>query len=100
MSFYPFYTIHYPKYWFINDKQSKKYSHSFKKNDPSKNMNLLFHISSNDYFGTLATTLSLIKESLTKKENSSTMKNWQLDSLQNTKNDLIFLQKYYRITKK
>lgn len=51
-----------------------------------------FHIENNDYFGTLATILSLIKQ---------TPKNLKkhIKSLDKLEKDLIFLQKEYKIVK-
>jgi hypothetical protein len=53
-----------------------------------------FHIKSGDYFGTLATVLSLIRQSLGLKEKRNAK------ILENLEKDLLFLQKRYRIVKK
>lgn len=51
-----------------------------------------FHIKSNDYFGTLATVLSIIKQTPEHiKEH--------IKSINKIEKDLMFLQKKYRITK-
>jgi hypothetical protein len=52
-----------------------------------------FHIKSDDYFGTLATIISLFEENTGKIKNHS-------KSLKNIVNDLIYLQKNYKIIKK
>lgn len=52
-----------------------------------------FHIKSNDYFGTLATILSLIKQA---PENIYE----NIKSLNKLEKDLMFLQKEYKIIKK
>lgn len=52
-----------------------------------------FHIKSDDYFGTLVTILSLIKQS---PENSKEHER----NLNNVIKDLIYLQKEYKIVKK
>ena len=49
---------------------------------------LEFHIKNNDYFGTLATVLDLVRQSKNNK------------ALKNIKNDLIYLQNNYCINKK
>lgn len=52
-----------------------------------------FHIKSNDYFGTLATILSLIKQTPEHINNNN-------KSLNKIKKDLMFSQREYRIIKK
>ena len=52
-----------------------------------------FHVKSEDYFGTLATILSLIKQ-------TPEYINKHVKSLDKLEKDLIFLQKEYRIVKK
>lgn len=52
-----------------------------------------FHIKSGDYFGTLATVLSLIKQ-------TPKYINKHIKSLDRLEKDLIFLQKEYKIFKK
>lgn len=54
-----------------------------------------FHIESNDYFGTLATVLNLIKENLNDKKFINSNKK----ILKNCINDLMYLQKNFIITK-
>lgn len=54
---------------------------------------LEFHIKSDDYFGTLAAVLSLISQTL---ENNKRHKK----TLENIVNDLMYLQKEYKIIKK
>ena len=54
--------------------------------------NLEFHIKSNDYFGTLATILSLIAQ-------NNKLPNAEQKSLNKIINDLMYLQKNYIITK-
>lgn len=56
---------------------------------------LEFHIKSNDYFGTLATVLNLIKENLNEKNLDITHKK----ILNNCINDLMYLQNNFKITK-
>ena len=58
-----------------------------------KNLNVLFHIESKDYFGTLATVLSLIRQGLESPETNSTV-------LEKCEKDLIFLQENYDIIPK
>jgi len=52
-----------------------------------------FHILSNDYFGTLATVLSLIKQT---PENILQY----IKTLENLEEDLLYLQNSYKIVKK
>jgi hypothetical protein len=57
---------------------------------------LNFHIKSDDYFGTLATVLSFIKQDIIfKKHNINSV-----DVLEKLEKDLLFLQKEYKIVKK
>ncbi len=56
---------------------------------------LEFHIECEDYFGTLATVLDLI----TQDEKPVTNERY-IEILKNIKDDLIFLQKHYRIERK
>lgn len=57
---------------------------------------LEFHIKSNDYFGALATSLSLIKQTINNKEFSKI----NLDNLKEIEEDVMYLQKGYKIVKK
>lgn len=52
-----------------------------------------FHIKNNDYFGTLATVLSLIMQTM---ESS----NQHIKTLENIVKELMYLQKEYKIVKK
>lgn len=54
---------------------------------------LKFHIKSNDYFGTLATILSLIRQSIEKREVN-------IETLKKVERELMYLQKNYKIIKK
>ena len=56
---------------------------------------LKFHIESDDYFGTLATVLSLLKQSLSGKK---TLENLKL--LDSKVEELMYLQNSYKIIKK
>lgn len=55
-----------------------------------------FHIKSNDYFGTIATVLSLVEQSLYKKD----FKKINIKILNKVEKDLVYLQNYYKIIKK
>jgi hypothetical protein len=59
-----------------------------------------FHIRSDDYFGTLAAKIDLAKQTFGKDPNKTPLKTQQLKTLGKLKNDLVFLQKNYQITKK
>jgi hypothetical protein len=54
-----------------------------------------FHIENNDYFGTLATVISLIRQNLETKQAKKIIK-----SLMDLENDLVFMQNNYFIIKK
>ena len=54
-----------------------------------------FHIKTNDYFGTLATVLSLVRQTIKDNEFIET----NIKVLDNLEKDLIFLQKEYKIVK-
>ena len=64
------------------------------KNDKIKN--LIFHIKSDDYLGTLATVLDLLRQTAGKKE---TMLNND-EFLKGIVDDLMYLQTNYKIEKK
>jgi mannitol-specific phosphotransferase system IIBC component len=70
-----------PVLWYINDEASVK-----------------FHIKSDDYFGTIATVLGLLKDKI-KKDGcpNVTVLN---KTISNLENDLLFLQKNYQIKPK
>jgi hypothetical protein len=55
-----------------------------------------FHVASDDYFGTLATILSLLKQDIKKSGRSDSGR--LLAMLKDLENDLIFLQKNYRVS--
>jgi len=57
--------------------------------------NLEFHIESDDYFGTLATVLSLHEQNLLKYEEFRVS-----EMLKNKVDELVYLQKNYKIVKK
>ena len=54
-----------------------------------------FHIKSGDYFGTIATVLSLVRQIENKNINRV-----NINILKRIENDLIFLQREYKIIKK
>jgi hypothetical protein len=57
--------------------------------------NLIFHIKSDDYFGTLATILELIKQDIENKKETPNID----ETLKNIVKDLMYLQKHYTIKK-
>ena len=105
---YPSYAIDFPKYWLVGDKDKSKYSRSFDElKDTDKKVkknsdisNLFFHISKQDYFGTLATVLQLMRETLLSKDISNENKKWQIEVLLRNREELLFLQKNYKIVSK
>lgn len=60
-----------------------------------------FHIKSDDYFGSLAAMINLTKQAFEKGlDKTATSKKRQIKILDKLKDDLLFLQKNYQITKK
>ena len=57
------------------------------------------HIESDDYFGTLATVLNMARQTL-EKDMRGPKKNWHIKLLQRLEEDLMYLQKNYKIEKK
>jgi len=57
------------------------------------------HIANDDYFGTLATVLNLARQTL-EKDMRGPKKNWHIKLLQSLEEDLMYLQREYKITKK
>jgi len=57
---------------------------------------LKFHIKSDDYFGTLATIISLVRQNVEKGE----ITKLNIKMLNNAEKDLMFLQGGYRVVKK
>lgn len=57
---------------------------------------LKFHIESEDYFGTLATNISLIRQTI----HSKWTQEINIKNLEKFERDLIYLQKDYKIVKK
>lgn len=69
-----------PIFWLIRDEAGTK-----------------FHIKSGDYFGTIATILSLLKQKINNNGAGSAVIN---KTLKNLEKDLLFLQKNYQIKPK
>jgi len=69
-----------PLVWLIKDEDSVK-----------------FHVKSDDYFGTIATILSLLKQNLKTAAKEATVFNKTFNNLEK---DLLFLQKNYQINPK
>jgi hypothetical protein len=70
-----------PLLWLVRDEASVK-----------------FHVASDDYFGTMATILSLLKQQI-KKDGSSQAPACR-QTLKNLEQDLLFLQKNYQISRR
>lgn len=81
------YPILLPKYWQVADRAEKKYERA----------DLLFHLSKNDYFGTLATKLHLMEELIKDKDFSAEKQKWKIQTLKREIENLLFLQKNYKI---
>lgn len=56
-----------------------------------------FHVKNDDYFGTIATVISLIRQKLKKEKRPNDL---AVQALNNLEKDLMFLQKNYRIDSK
>jgi hypothetical protein len=69
-----------PTFWLIRDEAGVK-----------------FHVKSGDYFGTMATVLSLLKQQINKNGAKSAVTD---KTLKNLEKDLLFLQKNYQINPK
>ena len=72
-----------PIIWFVRDESSVK-----------------FHVQNDDYFGTIATILSLIKQRLAQAKPASPKTKVMTETLANLEKDLMFLQKNYEIQEK
>ena len=84
-------------YDFLN-KDSLKLEHLLILNEveeEDRKKSIQFHVKYNDYFGTLATVLSLLKQQEERKRFNKNKDNIQL--LDNLVNDLIYLQENYQI---
>ena len=57
------------------------------------------HIERDNYFGTLATVLNMARQTL-EKDMRGPKKNWHIKLLESLEEDLMFLQKNYKIEKK
>jgi hypothetical protein len=57
------------------------------------------HIEQENYFGTLATVLNMARQTL-EKDQSGPKKDWHIKLLQSLEEDLMYLQREYKITKK
>jgi hypothetical protein len=66
----------------------------------TRKQQIKFHIKSDDYFGTLAAKIDLAKQTFEDDLNKTQLKKQQLKTLGKLKNDLVFLQKNYQITKR
>lgn len=70
-----------PIVWLVKDQKSVK-----------------FHVQNDDYFGTMATVLGLLKQEIYKKDNNSTEKIKK--TFTNMEKDFMWLQNNYKIIKK
>ncbi len=59
-----------------------------------------YHLENDDYFGTIATIISLIKQSLKDKKNNKISDDEIEKTLNNLEKDLVFLQENYEIRSK
>ena len=57
------------------------------------------HIEQDNYFGTLATVLNMARQTL-EKDMRGPKKNWHIKPLQSLEEDLMFLQREYKVIKK
>ncbi len=57
------------------------------------------HIENDDYFGTLAAVLNMARQTL-EKDMRGPKKNWHIKLLKSLEEDLMYLQKNYKIAKK
>ncbi len=59
-----------------------------------------FHIEAGDYFSTLATVLGLVQDAFSGMSHVKDSHTLSLQALNNLKNELLFLQKHYKIVEK
>ena len=57
------------------------------------------HIEQNNYFGAMAAVLNMARQTL-EKDMRGPKKNWHIKLLQSLEEDLVFLQREYKIIKK
>ncbi len=74
----------------------KKYKISGRTRLVKDEASVKFHVASDDYFGTLATILSLLEQDIKKNERPNGAR--LLKTLKNLESDLLFLQKNYQIS--
>ncbi len=92
-SYYQVYQIRLPKYWLVRDEPVDLNDFNHKK--------LLFHVSQNDYFSTLATILRFYEESVNDKNiTEEEMRLLQSKIIKNIIQDLLYLEKNYVIVPK
>lgn len=97
--YYPTYAVRVPKFWFVRDQPvNNTYSSSQNKN--LNHAELLFHVSQNDYFSTLASVLRFYEESINDKNITPEMRDMQLKTIKNVISDLLYLNKNYTIALK
>jgi hypothetical protein len=84
--YYQRYTINFPKYWLLRDEPS--------------HTELLFHVSEDDYFSTLATVLRFYEESVNSKDISPEMRTLQIKTIKDVIENLLYLSKNYTIVSK
>ncbi len=59
--------------------------------------NIDFHLEVDDYFGTLATVLDLFRQEL---ERGCALRGDSMSFLERTRDDLVYLQNFYKIVRK
>ena len=93
------YTINFPKYWLVRDEPADRLYSSEVVNSPHTSMK--FHVSAGDYISTLATILKFFEESV--KDGAKVtpeMRQLQLKTAKDVINDLLYLNKNYKIVPK
>lgn len=90
---------------FIGKEGSIKTKRKNYKIDPSiflvkDEASVKYHLENDDYFGTIATIISLIKQSLRDKKNGKVSDEDIVETLNNLEGDLVFLQENYEIRPK
>jgi len=95
---YPLYTIHFPKFWFVRDDSTDRlYSPAI---EQAPHTDMLFHVSAGDYITTLATILRFFEESIHDGKTTPEMRKLQLKTIKDVMNDLLYLNKHYKIVPK
>jgi hypothetical protein len=97
LSYCPSYS-YAPKYWLVHDQNASKIYSS--QDEQQKHKSMLFHISAGDYMTTLATILRFFEETIHNTKTTPEMRMLQLKAMKNIREDLLYMDKHYKIVAK